>query len=131
AVVMYWKPRIDPAAVRAKLGGVYTFLLRKWYFDEAYDAALVRPTVQLAYAVGAAAQPPTAAPPRPHQPEQPPRRFDLLTLDGWLNALGQLTAAAGRALRVVQTGSLRTYVLVLALTAVALLGILTVLKAAG
>jgi NADH-quinone oxidoreductase subunit L len=125
AVVMYWKPKVDPVAIRAKLGAVYVFLLRKWYFDEAYDAALVRPTVQLAYATAAADKRPTEG---PHgEPEPPRREFDPLTLDGWLNAIGQVTGAAGRSLRAAQTGRLRTYVLVLALTAVALLGMLTAL----
>ncbi|MDB5306155.1 MAG: nuoL 1 [Gemmataceae bacterium] len=124
AVVVYWKPRIDPAAIRAQLGGVYTFLLRKWYFDEMYDAAVVRPTVRLAFAAAAADKRPTDAPPPPGQPELPPKRFDLLTLDGWLNALGQAVGSVGKGLRAVQTGQLRNYVLFLALTVAALLGIL-------
>jgi hypothetical protein len=59
--------------------------------------------------------------------EPPPRSFDLLTLDGWLNAVGQAAAAVGGRLRGLQTGRLRTYVLVLALTAVVLLGMLRAL----
>ncbi|MBY0514078.1 MAG: NADH-quinone oxidoreductase subunit L, partial [Gemmataceae bacterium] len=124
AVVMYWKPRINPAAVRAKVGAVYTFLLNKWYFDEAYNAAIVRPTVELAFATAAADKRPTDGP--RGVPE--PRGIDLLTLDGWLNAVGQVTGAAGRSLRSAQTGRLRGYVAVLALTAVALLGMLAVLR---
>jgi NADH-quinone oxidoreductase subunit L len=127
AVFMYWRPKIDPAAVRAQLGGVYTFFLHKWYFDEAYDAAVVKPTVQLAFATAAADKRPTDAPPPPGLPELPAKRFDLLTLDGWLNALGQAVGTAGRSLRAVQTGRLRNYILFLALTVVALLGILTAL----
>lgn len=124
AVVTYWKPQVDPAAIRAKLGGLYTFLLRKWYFDEAYDTAVVRPTVQLAFAVASADKRPTDAQPPPGQLEPPPKRFDLFTLDGWLNALGQAVDAVGQSLRAVQTGQLRSYVLFLALTVVALLVIL-------
>ena len=119
AAAMYWRPVIDPAAFRDKVGGLYAFLRGKWYFDEAYDAAVVRPTVGLAFAAAAADKRPTDGP-----PEAPPRRFDLLTLDGLLNAVGQLADATGRRLREVQTGRLRGYVVALALTVVLLLGML-------
>ena len=126
SALMYWKRSIDPAAIRAKAGGLYSFLYHKWYFDEAYDATLVNPAVGLAFATAAADKRPTEG--TSHGDTEPPaRRFDLLTLDGWLNALGQATATVGSALRVVQTGRLRTYVMLLALTAVVLLTMLTVL----
>ncbi len=105
----------------------YRFLLGKWYFDEAYDAAIVNPTVELAKAAAAADKRPTDAPPPAGEPELPPKRFDWYTLDGILNAIAQLFAAAGLWLRRVQTGQLRNYVLALALTAALLLGILTAL----
>jgi NADH-quinone oxidoreductase subunit L len=124
AIVMYWRPKIDPAEIRAKFGGVYRFLLNKWYFDEAYDAAFVRPTVALAKASAAADKQPTDAPPPPGEPELPPKRFDFLTLDGWLNAIGQAAGTVGRSLRGLQTGMLRTYIVALALTVVVLLGML-------
>ncbi len=127
AAMMYWKPKIDPAAIRGQLGVVYTFFLNKWYFDEAYNAAFVKPTVALAFAAAAADKRPTDAPPPAGESELPPRRFDLFTLDGWLNGLGQLLGAVGSALRSVQTGQLRNYVLFLALTVALLLGILSVL----
>jgi hypothetical protein len=44
-----------------------------------------------------------------------------------LNGVAALTARAGDALRVVQTGRIRGYVLVLALTVVGLLGMLVTL----
>lgn len=119
ASLMYLRPVIDPAAIRERAGGLYAFLRRKWYFDEAYDAAVVRPTVGLAFAAAAADKRPTDGP-----AEAPPRRFDLFTLDGLLTAVGQLADTAGRGLRTVQTGRLRGYVLALALTVVALLGML-------
>ena len=102
----------------------YRFLRNKWYFDEAYDAAVVRPTVGLAIAAGAADKRPTDGPVPAGESEVPARKFDLLTLDGWLNAVGQGAAAVGGQLRRLQTGHLRTYVLFLALTAVLVLGIL-------
>ncbi len=128
AFVVFYRRQPGSEALFAPVTGVVKFLRNKWYFDEAYDAAVVRPTVELAFATAAADKRPTDAPPPPGEPELPPRRFDLLTLDGWLNALGQATGAAGRELRRVQTGRLRGYVTALALTVAALLGILTVLN---
>jgi NADH-quinone oxidoreductase subunit L len=122
ACVMYWKPMVKPESLRAKSGPVYDFLLNKWYFDEAYDAAVVNPAVGLARASAAVDKRPTE---NAHGEPLPTRRFDPFTLDGWLNALGQFAGSVGRSFRAVQTGQLRTYVLVLALTAVVLLAILT------
>jgi NADH-quinone oxidoreductase subunit L len=130
AGLAYWffvKTQPTTEAMYAPGGAGYRFLLGKWYFDEAYDAAFVNPTVALAKASAAADKRPTDAPPPPGEPELPPKRFDLLTLDGILNAMGQLVTVAGRSLRAVQTGRLRMYVLALALTAALLLAILTAL----
>ncbi len=98
--------------------GWYRFLLGKWYFDEAYDAAIVKPTLNLAHAAAAADK-------RPPEPES--RRFDWFTLDGILNAIGQSAGALGLVFRAAQTGLIRSYVLALALTAALLLGMLAVL----
>jgi NADH:ubiquinone oxidoreductase subunit 5 (subunit L)/multisubunit Na+/H+ antiporter MnhA subunit len=100
-----------------------TLLRQKWYFDEAYDAAVVRPTVALAFASAAADKRPTHG----VTDETEGRRIDPGTLDGALNALGQLAGRLGTRLRALQTGLVRQYVLVLALTVVVLLGMLTAL----
>lgn len=109
----------------------YAFLLGKWYFDELYDATFVKPTVELAHAAAAADKRPTEAP-HTHTGPEPDAgtettRFDFLTLDGILNALGQSASLLGTALRSVQTGRVRSYVAALALTAAVLLAMLAVL----
>ncbi|MBP3954539.1 NADH-quinone oxidoreductase subunit L [Gemmata sp. G18] len=104
----------------------YRFLLRKWYFDEAYDEAIVNPTLRLAHAAAAADKRPTEQAHR-DEPEPQSKRFDFFTLDGILNAIGQSAGALGRVLRGAQTGLIRSYVLALALTAALLLGMLAVL----
>ena len=53
--------RRTTAALYATGPAWYRFLLRKWYFDEAYDAALVKPTLALAHAAAAADKRPTDA----------------------------------------------------------------------
>jgi NADH-quinone oxidoreductase subunit L len=106
----------------------YAFLLGKWYFDEAYDAVFVKPTVELAHLAAAADKRPTETPHGLAAGAEPPaRRFDFFTLDGILNALGQGAAALGGVLRQAQTGWLRGYVAALALTAAALLAMLAAL----
>ncbi len=120
--------RRQPAAVDMhRPGGVlYRFLRGKWYFDEAYDTLVVKPTLSLAHLAAAADKRPTEMP-ASGTAEQPPRRFDLFTLDGILNTVGQLFGAVGQYFRQWQSGQLRTYILALALTTVAALGILMAL----
>jgi NADH-quinone oxidoreductase subunit L len=124
AAVFYWR---TPAAAVLNAPGPawYRFLLRKWYFDEAYDAALVTPTLALARAAAAADKRPTDA---PAGAEPQARRFDLFTLDGALNAVGQAAGAVGGFIRGAQNGRVRSYVLALALTAAVMLGMLAVLS---
>lgn len=115
-------------AMYSRGNAAYRFLLEKWYFDEVYDAAIVKPTLELAMAAAAVDKRPTEASPPLGEREQPPKRFDFFTLDGIWNALGQVVGVVGQSLRKVQTGQLRTYILALALTAAVLLGMLVVFR---
>jgi NADH-quinone oxidoreductase subunit L len=47
---LYIRDPAIPARLAERFGGLYRLLLNKWYFDEAYDALIVRP----AYAAGQA-----------------------------------------------------------------------------
>ena len=113
----------DPTIALEADTPLITLLRHKWYFDEAYDAAFVRPTVALAAAAAATDKRPTAS----VTDDTEGRRIDPGTLDGALTAVGQLSARLGAWLRTLQTGLVRQYVLVLALTVVVLLGMLTAL----
>ena len=89
----------------------YTFLLRKWYFDEVYDAAIVKPTMGLAHTAAAADKRPTDTPHAAGEGESPAKRFDFLTLDGILNAIGQAAGALGGFLRgASKLADIRSYV---------------------
>jgi NADH-quinone oxidoreductase subunit L len=48
AVLFYLIAPGLPAALASQFNVIYKFLLNKWYFDEIYDALLVRPTLRLA-----------------------------------------------------------------------------------
>ena len=89
------------------------FFANKWKFDELYDFAFLRGTLQLAKQSARADR---------RDPESP-RRF---TLDGAMSGWATLAERAGLGFRWTQTGQVRQYVLVLALTIIGLIGMLTV-----
>ncbi|MBM3982087.1 MAG: NADH-quinone oxidoreductase subunit L [Planctomycetes bacterium] len=120
AFAVFYRKQPTPEALYARGPAWHSFLLNKWYFDEAYDAAVVKPTVALARAAAAADKRPGGA------TEPDGKRLDLRTLDGLLNALGQCAAALGGFLRGAQTGRVRAYVAALALTAVVMLWMLAI-----
>jgi NADH-quinone oxidoreductase subunit L len=125
AGALYYKNLLDPADAKAQFPGVHRFLSHKWYFDEFYSAAFVRPTLVVSGWV---------------------RAFDTHVIDGAVNLVGRLglltSRWSGRAdrnvvdglanvignasyaiaawLRTLQTGYLRSYVLFLALAAIAI-----------
>ncbi len=125
AYLVYGARVLDPAESKEQFPVVHTFLSRKWYFDEVYSVLVVRPALVVAVAF---------------------RWFDQRVIDGLINGLGWLTVRVsswdgvidrnvvdglvnlvanvfygiGGRLRTVQTGSLRSYVLFLALAAVAI-----------
>ncbi len=125
AVLLYYARALDPAEAKEQFPGVHSFLSHKWYFDELYSAAVVRPSLVVAHWF---------------------KWFDLKVIDGiihgaaWLvlkierviggidkgvvDGLVNLSASVfwgiGTSFRKVQTGSLRSYVLFLALAAVAI-----------
>jgi NADH-quinone oxidoreductase subunit L len=127
--LVYVSRIIDPAGVARQLAGTYHFLVEKWQFDNLYDAMFVRPVHVVArwcqafdrdyidaflhaltrFAVWVAKW---------------DRIFDENVVDRAVNVLADVTYAVGRSLRVVQTGSLRQYVMSIAVGVVALFIIL-------
>jgi NADH-quinone oxidoreductase subunit L len=125
ALVLYYYRVLDPEDGKEQFPRVHAFLAHKWYFDEAYSALLVRPSLHLAHWC---------------------RNFDTYLIDGFVNLVGKVNLkvsvwhgwfdrgiidgfvnlvgdvsyAVGAWLRNVQTGYLRSYVLFLALAAMGL-----------
>lgn len=125
AAAMYGFGTLDPREVRRQFPQTYRFLLNKWWFDELYDWLFVRRLHQLAAVIAAVdwrwidvfidGLAKTTV------------RFaqlwdfvaDHSVVDRIVNWIGHVTYSSGLALRRVQTGSLRQYVMFLALALIA------------
>ncbi|HWB68574.1 MAG TPA: NADH-quinone oxidoreductase subunit L [Solirubrobacterales bacterium] len=94
--IAYWlyvlRPE-TPAALIRRFGWLHTFLYNKWYFDEAIDILVVRPVL----AVGRFAN----------------RTFERFVVGGLITGTEDVVGGAGRVVRVVQSGFVRSYALLL------------------
>lgn len=127
AVAVYGLKKVDPAAIRGKLGALHAFLWQKWHFDELYDAMIVRPAVALGYGTARFDKRPVSA----ENAEVADRTMNISSLDGMLNAIGLGTLSLGGKLRSAQSGLIRRYVTVLMLAAVALVALLVAVYLGG
>ncbi len=94
--IAYWAYVLAPgvpAALIRRLGPLHTFLVNKWYFDEAIDVLVVRP----ALAVGRFAN----------------GVFERLVVDGIVSGTEETVRGAGGVVRAVQNGFVRSYALLL------------------
>jgi NADH-quinone oxidoreductase subunit L len=129
AYLFYCKKSIDPATVKAQFTSIHEFLVRKWQFDELYDAMFMRPVHVIAkwctgfdknvldrflHSLSSLTL----------SVSQIDRRFDEVVVDRIVNVCGEVTYAAGRTLKGVQTGSLRQYVMFIAAGVVCLFVVL-------
>jgi NADH-quinone oxidoreductase subunit L len=120
---------MDPAEAKEQFPGVHRFLLHKWYFDEVYSALIVRPGLAIAhwcrnfdtYVIDAFVN---LLGKWNLFVSYWSGRFDRGIIDGFVNVVADASYGVGYWLRNVQTGYLRSYVLFLALAAVALTMIL-------
>ena len=103
AAFFFLKNRQAADAVAASAGGLRTLLLNKYYVDELYDAAIVQP-IKLASEEGLW------------------KRVDAQLIDGVVNGTGGAVRSLSGWLRLLQTGSVRTYAASLLLGAVLILG---------
>jgi NADH:ubiquinone oxidoreductase subunit 5 (subunit L)/multisubunit Na+/H+ antiporter MnhA subunit len=121
---------VDP--LERPLGPVYTLLKNKYYFDELYAAAIIRPTIGLARlcarfdsvvidaivnAVGRFGR---------WLASWLRRAIDNPVVDGAVNGIGWITDRSGEFMRATQTGNVQNYLLVAAVTIVLLLALFLV-----
>lgn len=123
--VFYGMGAIDPASIRSAFPAVYRFLQNKWEFDDLYDAMFTKPVhivsrwatafdkYVLDALVHAAARTVVAV-------ATVDRQFDEKVVDRIVNVFGETTQSIGHALKNVQTGRLRQYVMFIALGVVSL-----------
>jgi NADH-quinone oxidoreductase subunit L len=84
--------------------GIGKLLYNKWYVDELYDRIIVQPVIGISRFSW--------------------RVVDRVLIDGTVNAVGAVSRGAGWFGSLFQTGQLNTYAFILALGALALLGVL-------
>ena len=103
AYVMYIANPLLPVRLAQSFGGIYRFLLNKWYFDELYNVIFVQPAIRIArllWQVG-----------------------DATIIDGVPNGLAELTSDGSKQVVKIQTGSLAVYAFVMLIGVVVLVGI--------
>jgi len=125
AFLLYGLRVVNPSDIARQLRGLHGFLVEKWQFDHLYDAVFVRPVLVVSrwfaafdrvvidgflHSLTFAAL----------DVSRLDRRFDEGVIDGLVNVVGEGIFAIGRSLRVIQTGSLRQYVMFIAIGVVAL-----------
>jgi NADH-quinone oxidoreductase subunit L len=103
AAFIWLKRRGIADGMARSFSGVYTLLLNKYYVDEVYDAAIVRPLVA-------------------GSREGLWRGFDVRVVDAAVNGAGTIVGAGAWLLRRVQTGSVRAYASSLFVGVVLILG---------
>jgi NADH-quinone oxidoreductase subunit L len=126
ATFMYGLNYLNPNDVRTRFPGIYTFLRNKWYFDELYDTVFVKNAHRVGRLIsefdhrvidglvhGLASGTKYIA-------RQWDRLVDQGGVDRTVNLIGSLTHRLGIALRVVQTGSLRQYVMFIVIGTIAI-----------
>ncbi len=101
AYVFYVRKPDLPMRTAKSLGGLYTLVYNKYYVDELYMGAIVKPLKDVAGFLAA--------------------RVDGPIIDGIVEGIGALVAAVGRGLQQLQTGLVRNYALGILLGAVLML----------
>jgi NADH-quinone oxidoreductase subunit L len=89
---LYVRAPAAPARIAARVQGLYRLVYNKYFVDEAYEAGVVRPGYKLSDGLLF-------------------RVIDVGIIDGVVNGVGIFTRLFGSAVRLFQTGAVRTYAL--------------------
>lgn len=114
AYLMYIKKAISPQALGTKFKGIYTLLYNKWYFDEIYDAAIIKPTLAFTNVLwsfdnGVIDWIVNAFGRFTVWLSTVKNWIDVHIVDGAVNGLGYTIWATGALLRQFQTGKVQLY----------------------
>ena len=132
AYLLYCVGLINPGEIKKQFASVHGFLVDKWCFDELYDTMFMRPVHVVAswctwidkHCFDAVLHTSSRLTVRIANWD---RKFDERFVDGAVDFVGFVTTSVGTALRVVQTGKLRQYVMFIAVGLMALFVVLFVL----
>ncbi|MEK6683689.1 MAG: NADH-quinone oxidoreductase subunit L [Nitrospirota bacterium] len=83
-----------PKRLAVRAAALYRLSLNQWYMNELYDRLIVRPTNRVADLLW--------------------RHLDIRTIDGAVNGIGWTALAWARTMRLIQSGQLQHYALVMA-----------------
>ncbi len=103
AYLLYMALPSVPARLAASFRPVYLFLLNKWYFDELYNAAIVRPLMCAARVLW--------------------QTGDATIIDGVPNALAAMTSSGSGRVARLQTGSIAAYAFTMLIGLVVLISV--------
>jgi len=104
AYVLYMFAPGIPGKLASSFGGLYRFLLNKWYFDELYDAIFVKPAQALARAFW--------------------KTGDVKLIDGMPNGAAALAVDAAQGAVKLQTGRVANYAFTMIIGLVAFVSLL-------
>jgi NADH-quinone oxidoreductase subunit L len=105
AWLLYYKRPELPDRITAKMRGIYTMVLHKYYVDEGYGAVFVKPLLALSTVVFW-------------------RGVDQGVIDGLVNGAGAASKGLGNELRRMQSGNIRSYAAWVALGGAAVVAIM-------
>jgi NADH-quinone oxidoreductase subunit L len=130
AALVYYYRLFDPAETKEQFGFLYRLFENKWYFDEFYSAALVRPSLVISnwarnfdarvidWIVDNLARVTVWI-------AKLDGKIDNSIVDGLVNVTANTFYGIGNRLRHIQTGYIRNYVLFLVLAAIGIFALLT------
>jgi NADH-quinone oxidoreductase subunit L len=123
AMLLYWRPILDPADAQSQFPGIHRFLSKKWYFDELYSVLFMRPALVVAhwcrsFDLGVIDRFVDGLGRATVKVSRWDGRFDLGIVDGLVNLTGRVVYDIGAWLRGIQTGYLRSYILFLVLAVI-------------
>jgi len=107
AYLMYMRLSPNPYKLGDRLHGIWTFLWKKWYFDEVYNALFISGTRGTAKVMW---------------------WIDANVVDGAVNGIARSVNRSSGQLRRVQTGFVANYALVIALGTVLIIGIFLIAR---
>jgi NADH-quinone oxidoreductase subunit L len=99
-----YKDLAKPRELAKKFAALHKTLWNKWYVDEIYEAVIVKPIYFLSVSLW--------------------KGFDVAVIDRIVVGVGKASEWTGQAVRVVQTGSIQVYALVLLLGVIVTVGYL-------